>query len=72
VPGKFLFRLPEGVECKQAHVLTAGMTAAMGLRELEKNGLTPQRGPVLVTGARRRYAIDSAPDTPGSLGRDDP
>ena len=27
------------------------MTAAMGLRQLEKNGLTPQKGPVLVTGA---------------------
>jgi acrylyl-CoA reductase (NADPH) len=51
VPGDFLFRLPEGLDYKQALVLTAGMTAAMGLRQLEKNGLTPQRGPVVVTGA---------------------
>jgi putative YhdH/YhfP family quinone oxidoreductase len=51
VPGDFLFRLPAGVDCKQALVLSAGMTAAMGLRQLEKNDLTPQRGPVLVTGA---------------------
>jgi acrylyl-CoA reductase (NADPH) len=51
VPGDFLFRLPAGVDCKQAHVLSAGMVAAMGLRQLEQNGLTPQRGPVLVTGA---------------------
>ncbi len=51
VPGDFLFRLPADVNCKQALVLSAGMTAAMGLRQLEKNGLTPERGPVLVTGA---------------------
>src|SRR5947209_15730590 len=51
VPGDFLFRLPAGVDCKQALVLSAGMTVAMALRQLEKNGLTPQFGPVLVTGA---------------------
>src|SRR5712692_1117086 len=28
-----------------------GVTAAMGLRQLEQHDLTPQRGPVLVTGA---------------------
>jgi putative YhdH/YhfP family quinone oxidoreductase len=51
VPGDFLFRLPANVDCKQALVLSAGMTAAMGLRQLELNGLTPRRGPILVTGA---------------------
>jgi acrylyl-CoA reductase (NADPH) len=51
VPGDFLFPLPEGVDFKQALVLTAGMTAAMALRQLEKNDLTPERGLVLVTGA---------------------
>jgi putative YhdH/YhfP family quinone oxidoreductase len=51
VPGDFLFRLPEGLDYRQALVLTAGMTAAMGLRQLEKNGLIPQMGPILVTGA---------------------
>jgi acrylyl-CoA reductase (NADPH) len=51
VPGDFLFRLPAGVDCKQALLLTAGMTVAKGLRQLEKHDLTPQRGPVLVTGA---------------------
>ncbi len=51
VPGDFLFRLSRGVDCKQALVLSAGTTIAMGLRQLEKNGLTPQFGPVLVTGA---------------------
>ncbi|HEY6409412.1 MAG TPA: acryloyl-CoA reductase, partial [Ktedonobacteraceae bacterium] len=51
VPGDFLFRLQAGVDCKQALVLSAGVTVAMGLRQLEKHDLTPQRGPVLVTGA---------------------
>src|SRR5205085_3633223 len=51
VPGDFVFPLPAGLSFKQAHVLSAGVTVAMGLRELEKNGLTPQSGPVLVTGA---------------------
>jgi putative YhdH/YhfP family quinone oxidoreductase len=51
VPGDFIFPLPEGVDYRQALVLSAGLVAAMGLRLLEKNGLTPQRGPVLVTGA---------------------
>jgi putative YhdH/YhfP family quinone oxidoreductase len=51
VPGDFLFPLPAGIDCKQVLVLSAGVTAAMGLRQLEKNGLTPEKGPVLVTGA---------------------
>ena len=57
VPGDFLFRLPEGLDYKQALVLTAGMTAAMGLRQLEKNGLTPQMGPILVTGASGGWGV---------------
>ncbi len=51
VPGDFIFPLPEGVDYRQALVLSAGLTAAMGLRQLEKNDLRPQNGPVLVTGA---------------------
>jgi putative YhdH/YhfP family quinone oxidoreductase len=51
VPGDFIFPLPPGVDCKQALVLSAGVTAAMGLRQLEKNGLSPEKGPTLVTGA---------------------
>jgi acrylyl-CoA reductase (NADPH) len=51
VPGEMLFPLSRRLDCKQALVLSAGMTVAMGLRQLEKNGLTPQLGPVLVTGA---------------------
>jgi acrylyl-CoA reductase (NADPH) len=51
VPADFLFRLPVGMDYKQAHMLSVAVTAAMGLRQLEKNDLTPQRGPVLVTDA---------------------
>ena len=51
VPGDFLFHLPAGVDFKQALVLSAGAAAVMGLRQLEKHGLTPESGPVLVTGA---------------------
>lgn len=51
VPGDFVFRLPAGVDRRQALVLSAAMVSALALRELEKNDLTPQRGPVLVTGA---------------------
>ncbi|MGZ3678394.1 MAG: acrylyl-CoA reductase family protein [Ktedonobacterales bacterium] len=51
VPSDFLYHLPAGVDCKHALVLAAAGTAAMGLRQLEKNDLTPQKGPVLVTGA---------------------
>lgn len=51
VPGDFIYPLSASVDCKQALVLSAAVTAAMGLRLLEKNGLTPEKGPVLVTGA---------------------
>jgi putative YhdH/YhfP family quinone oxidoreductase len=51
VPGDFVFPLPAGLDFKQAHVLSAGMGAAMVLRQFEKHELTPQKGPVLVTGA---------------------
>ncbi len=51
VPSDFLFPLPVGLGFKQALMLSTGGSVAMGLRQLEKNNLTPQRGPVLVTGA---------------------
>jgi acrylyl-CoA reductase (NADPH) len=51
VPGDFISPLPAGIDGKQGLVLSAGITAAMALRQLEKYGLTPEKGPVLVTGA---------------------
>ncbi len=44
--------LPTGLTLKEAMALgTAGFTAALSIHQLEKNGLKPQNGPVLVTGA---------------------
>jgi acrylyl-CoA reductase (NADPH) len=44
--------LPSGLTPKEAMALgTAGFTAALAVHQLEKNGLQPAQGPVLVTGA---------------------
>ncbi|MCG6871289.1 MAG: YhdH/YhfP family quinone oxidoreductase [Gammaproteobacteria bacterium] len=52
VPGDWIVPLPAGLELRDAMIFgTAGLTAAMCLQRLESVGLTPQRGPVLVTGA---------------------
>lgn len=51
VPGDFVTALSPELGFKQVLVLSGGVAALMGLNELEKAGLTPQNGPVLVTGA---------------------
>ncbi|WP_017729069.1 NADPH:quinone oxidoreductase family protein [Halalkalibacterium ligniniphilum] len=52
VPGDWLVPLPEGLSLKEAMTVgTAGFTAALSVQRLEENGLTPEKGPVLVTGA---------------------
>ncbi len=52
VSAKWVVPLPKGLSLKEAMALgTAGFTAALALHQLERNGLTPQSGPVLVTGA---------------------
>ena len=44
--------LPQGLTLKEAMALgTAGFTAALSVHQMQKNGLTPARGPVLITGA---------------------
>lgn len=44
--------LPAGMTLKEAMALgTAGFTAALAIHKLEHNGLKPQSGPVLITGA---------------------
>jgi acrylyl-CoA reductase (NADPH) len=50
--GKWLIPLPAAFSAAQAMAIgTAGYTAMLAIMALEKNGLTPDKGEVLVTGA---------------------
>lgn len=52
VPSKWALKLPEGMSLKESMMLgTAGLTAALSVQELVDNGVTPESGPILVTGA---------------------
>ena len=52
VKGDWLVRLPDGMTARQAMAIgTAGFTAMLSVMALEKHGLTPKSGPVVVTGA---------------------
>lgn len=52
VPGDWIVPLPDGLTLKEAMALgTAGFTAALSVQRLEEHGVTPDKGPVLVTGA---------------------
>ena len=52
VKGDWLVRLPDGMSTREAMAIgTAGYTAMLSILALEKHGLTPQSGPVVVTGA---------------------
>ena len=52
VPSKWAVALPQGLTTFDAMALgTAGFTAALGIVRMEDNGLAPQNGPVVVTGA---------------------
>jgi acrylyl-CoA reductase (NADPH) len=52
VPHGWLVPLPHNLSARDAMVIgTAGFTAAMSVNALEEHGVTPERGPVLVTGA---------------------
>ncbi len=52
VRANWVVPLPQGLTLKEAMALgTAGFEAALAVHKLEKNGLTPQHAPVLVTGA---------------------
>ncbi|TBL73975.1 acryloyl-CoA reductase [Paenibacillus thalictri] len=52
VPADWVVPLPAGLSVREAMVLgTAGFTAALSVHKLEHNGLRPDSGPVLVTGA---------------------
>jgi NADPH2:quinone reductase len=52
VPADWIVPLPAGLTCRDAMAIgTAGFTAALSIVEMERNGLTPSNGPVIVTGA---------------------
>ena len=52
VKGDWLVPLPKDFTAAQSMAIgTAGYTAALAVLALEKQGMTPDRGPVLVTGA---------------------
>ncbi|WP_420132843.1 MDR family oxidoreductase [Rhodopseudomonas sp.] len=52
VKGDWLVRLPDGISARDAMAIgTAGYTAMLSVLALEKHGLTPKDGPVVVTGA---------------------
>ena len=52
VPSEWIVALPDGLSARQAMTIgTAGYTAARCVIALEAAGLTPDAGPVLVTGA---------------------
>ena len=52
VPTSWVVRTPDAISDKEIMTFgTAGLTAALSIFELEKNGVTPECGPILVTGA---------------------
>src|SRR6202046_2293584 len=52
VKGDWLVRLPDGISARDAMAIgTAGYTAMLAVLALEHHGLTPSKGPVVVTGA---------------------
>jgi acrylyl-CoA reductase (NADPH) len=52
VKGDWLVRLPDGMSTREAMAIgTAGYTAMLAVLALEKQGLSPSSGPIVVTGA---------------------
>lgn len=52
VPARWVVPMPAGLDLLDAMALgTAGFTAALGIVRMEDNGLAPENGPVVVTGA---------------------
>ncbi|MCE4047768.1 NADPH:quinone oxidoreductase family protein [Bacillus sp. Au-Bac7] len=52
IPADWIVPLPDGLTLKEAMIVgTAGFTAGLSIQRLEENGLTPENGKVLVTGA---------------------
>ena len=52
VPANWVVKLPEGLTARESMLIgTAGFTAAECVQKLEQTGMTPDSGPILVTGA---------------------
>ncbi len=52
LPGDVVIKRPQGLTAKEAMTFgTAGFTAALAIHQMELNGLRPEKGDVLVTGA---------------------
>ena len=52
VPAKWVVPMPQGMSAFEAMVLgTAGFTAGLAVERMEHDGLSPEKGPVVVTGA---------------------
>jgi acrylyl-CoA reductase (NADPH) len=52
VPADWIVPVPEGLSLFEAMAIgTAGFTAALSVVDMERNGLTPANGPVIVTGS---------------------
>jgi acrylyl-CoA reductase (NADPH) len=52
VPADWVLKLPAGLSLKESMALgTAGFTAGLAIVRMEENGLRPDKGPVVVTGA---------------------
>ena len=52
VPASWVARIPDSISDKEIMTFgTAGLTAALSINELIANGVKPENGPVLVTGA---------------------
>ncbi|MYL50909.1 acryloyl-CoA reductase [Halobacillus litoralis] len=78
IPAEWVVHLPEGLTTEEAMIYgTAGFTAALSLHRLEESGLTPEQGPVLVTGAsggvgsiavamlaKRGYTVEASTGSP--------
>ena len=52
VPADWVVPLPEGLSLKEAMIYgTAGYTAALSVHALQKHGITPEQGEIVVTGS---------------------
>jgi putative YhdH/YhfP family quinone oxidoreductase len=52
IPARWVLRLPEGMSLREAMGLgTAGFTAGLAVARMEHDGLRPENGPVVVSGA---------------------